>query len=758
MTLIIDNQSDIKTYNFDLYVFEMGSIVAAKPGIKRMVVREADLNSHTMDLFERAIVYVSPQQKTLMPQAFMTIPGMVEYLDACSAVVPVECLPQDITDLERLNHNYYPSLFMIFLKKSARKKFPYAVGVLATCYYFAIGIPRDVKKSLSLYNFAADNGIISAQYHLACEYYNGKVVQRDLARAFSLFEKTAEAGSFLAQAFLAGEYKTGQFIQKDLSKAFALYHKSANQGLRSAQFELGRMYYLGEYVEQDLGKAFEYFQEAAKQDHLWAQSKLAIMYLRGESVPKDSVLAFEWFQKSANAGFDEAQVFLGDLYYHGQDNLAPNVSEARVWYQKAVIQGRADAYYKMGLTFEDEQDFVSAFNWYEQAAKKGYAPAQMSVAHCYRYGRGVTKDLTKAVFWYQKAAEKGNISAQDHLEEAQKELDQSKQASQTKLQVSLKIKFDALMKPIKEQMFSYEMLQSKWPKIMGVALEIESFRRIKDIQESVDNGDMITGPLLNELKGLSDSFPAAVKHAEKALKKAEKERKRVERQAEKAEKRASRRLELASIPVEPVFAEPESITRSVKAQQAAAEDAKEKRKSVTLERRLSRSLSRNSLKLGFDQTQEQLAREKERHEERKSQRLSRLYTKEELIAAGILPADNVVVPVKTYGRIASFEKGTQEIFEGKREAREYTELVRDLLQSFADSADLNLFKKVHKFEKLKKGLGNLVGVDHLKPWERNGCRICSFRVSDAIPERIVFAWNKKEQKAYQVTFVNYHPK
>lgn len=745
MTLIIDNQSDIKTYNFDLYAFDVGSPLAAKPGIKRMVVRESDLNSHTMDLFDRAIVYVSPQQRVLMPEEFLAIPGMVDYLDACSAVVPVECLPEDITDLERLNHSYHPDLFMILLKKSAKKKLPYAAKILASCYYFATNIPRDIKKSLSLFHFAADNGIISAQYQLACEYYTGKSVQKDLARACSLFEKPAEAGNFSAQFILAKEYKQGQVIQKDLSKAFTLCYQAANQGLKEAQFELGRMYYLGEYVEQNFGKAFEYFQQAAEQGHADAQSKLAYMYAKGESVPKDSVLAFEWFEKSANAGFAEAQVSLGDLYYNGQDNLALDLVKARFWYQKAVVQGHAGAYYKMGVTFEDEQDFVNAFTWYEQAADRGNIPAQMSVAHCYRYGRGVTKDLIKAIFWYQKAAEKGNISAQDHLEEVQKELDQSKQASQTKLQVSLKVKFDAFLKPLEKEIPHYEMLQDRWLRVMGSGLEIESFKRIKEIEESVEKGNPITGPLLNEMKSLTDTFLAAVRDVEQTLKKAEKERARAERQAEKAEKRASRRLELALIPVEPVFVEPDSITRSVKAQQAAAEDAKEKRRSVTLERRLSRSLSRNSLKLGFDQTQEQLAREKEKHELRKSQRLSK-------------PPEVIAEPAVVHGRIMSFEKTTEEIFEGKREVREYTQLVQDLLKEFATSEDLERFKKAHKFEKLKKGLGNLVGVDHLKPWEGKTYRIRSFRVSDAIPERIVFAWNKKEQKAYQVTFVNYHPK
>ncbi len=761
MTHTINDTSSVRTINFYLYNFESASVVTLEPGAKRVTVQESELNSRTMEMFDRPVVYVSPSQRAQMPHSFSTLSGLSAFLDDCSFLVSKEFLPQDVTDAEKQNHHYDSKMAISLLEKACKNNFAFAVFTMGLFYETGKNVKVDEKKALSLYKKAANMGIAVAQ----------------CALGLRIFRYVPEGESYKASI--------------NRTQAVVWLERAAKRGFAEAQIALARAYEHGEFGHEHASLAYSWYQKAADQGHPEAQCTVANEYLIGGS---DINLAFDFFQRSAHQGYAEAQIEVGNFYYYGKNGLVRNVPLARDWYTKAANQNNMTAQYYLGVTYEDEQDFVSAFNWYAQSANAGFAEAQyrlgtlyergvcfkvelanafacyqraagqghleaqMSLASCYHHGKGVPKNLREAMVWYQKAKEQGSAKAEASLAKMRADLEQDKKAAQAKLQSSFKAKFDAMLKPLEKEIPHYEALQDRWLRMMGSAFEIESYKRIKEIEESVKNGHPITGPLLNEMKSLADTFLAAVRDVAQTLKKAEKERARVERQAEKAEKRASRRLELASIPDAPVSTEPDSITRSVKAEQAKAAEAKEKRKSVTLERRLSRSFSRSSLKLDFQQTQEQLAKEKEKHELRKSQRLSKLYTKEELIAAGILPAENQTQPVKTYGRIASFEKGTQEIFEGKREAREYTQLVQDLLNEFADSADLKLFKKVRKFEKLKKGLGGLVGVDHLKPWERNGCRICSFRVSDAIPERIVFAWNKKEQKAYQVTFVNYHPK
>ncbi len=56
-----------------------------------------------------------------------------------------------------------------------------------------------------------------------------------------------------------------------------------------------------------------------------------------------------------------------------------------------------------------------AAEWYIKAAAQSYIAAEIHLADCYSYGRGVPRDKTKAAEWYRKAAEQGDPGAQGTL-------------------------------------------------------------------------------------------------------------------------------------------------------------------------------------------------------------------------------------------------------------------------------------------------------------------------------------------------------
>ena len=58
---------------------------------------------------------------------------------------------------------------------------------------------------------------------------------------------------------------------------------------------------------------------------------------------------------------------------------------------------------------------VQAAMWYQKAADKGIAQAQVGLGKLYDEGHGVPLDHTQAAFWYQKAAEQGDAAAQYDL-------------------------------------------------------------------------------------------------------------------------------------------------------------------------------------------------------------------------------------------------------------------------------------------------------------------------------------------------------
>ena len=75
-----------------------------------------------------------------------------------------------------------------------------------------------------------------------------------------------------------------------------------------------------------------------------------------------------------------------------------------------IAQDAIGSMYALGLGAP--QDYARAAFWYRKAADRGYAHAQLDLAHLYQLGFGVPRDDGQAAFWYRKAAEQGDDLAQ----------------------------------------------------------------------------------------------------------------------------------------------------------------------------------------------------------------------------------------------------------------------------------------------------------------------------------------------------------
>lgn len=60
-------------------------------------------------------------------------------------------------------------------------------------------------------------------------------------------------------------------------------------------------------------------------------------------------------------------------------------------------------------------DYQAAFTEWQNAADDGDIDAQRNIAHLYRWGKGVSQDLTQAAYWYYTAAKGGSDTAQYNL-------------------------------------------------------------------------------------------------------------------------------------------------------------------------------------------------------------------------------------------------------------------------------------------------------------------------------------------------------
>jgi hypothetical protein len=61
------------------------------------------------------------------------------------------------------------------------------------------------------------------------------------------------------------------------------------------------------------------------------------------------------------------------------------------------------------------ENWNKAAEWYSKAAAQSNVAAEIHLAECYSYGRGVERDKVKAAEWYRKAAEQGDPGAQGTL-------------------------------------------------------------------------------------------------------------------------------------------------------------------------------------------------------------------------------------------------------------------------------------------------------------------------------------------------------
>ena len=69
---------------------------------------------------------------------------------------------------------------------------------------------------------------------------------------------------------------------------------------------------------------------------------------------------------------------------------------------------------------------MNARNWYEKAAVQGDADAQYNLGALYENGQGITQDYDKARTWYEKvAAQTDNKEAQQAAQQVLQDLDKT---------------------------------------------------------------------------------------------------------------------------------------------------------------------------------------------------------------------------------------------------------------------------------------------------------------------------------------------
>lgn len=294
---------------------------------------------------------------------------------------------------------------------------PEAVNKLGVCLFYGQGIEKDIPKAISLFEDAAENGCVKAQYNLGFIYEMDDF--KDYEKAFNCYLKAAESGDPGAQFRLGMMYYEGKGTEKDLTASFKWQSLSAAQGHPGAMNNLACAYEDGKGTEKNVEEALKWFHKAYEAGNTLSAFHLGVLYEEGKLVEKDLRKAEEFYLVAANDGLPAAMNYLGNLYFFTGPLGHPDYDKAFYWISKAAEKGDVHSYPLLGYMYQyakgTKRDYKKAFHYYSLGAENGFPDAKSNLGVCYDYGHGCMKDPKRAFELYREAAEEGDEGAMFNL-------------------------------------------------------------------------------------------------------------------------------------------------------------------------------------------------------------------------------------------------------------------------------------------------------------------------------------------------------
>ena len=205
----------------------------------------------------------------------------------------------------------------------------------------------------------------------------------------------------LATSMLAACTSTTSLTDAELSQA-------AKQGDGRAQYELAKRL----VTQPDYPNAMHWMQQAAEQSGPQAADQqiranaawqVGDWYQAGLGEPKNPALATQWWQRSARLGNTNAGYLLGLMCQ--KQHQGKLVTECLDWFEQAAERDHAEAQLILAQWYSKQPGAdADGIKWLEKAAEIGNRDAQYLLGERYEQGRGVAKRPDYAQRWNDKAA------------------------------------------------------------------------------------------------------------------------------------------------------------------------------------------------------------------------------------------------------------------------------------------------------------------------------------------------------------------
>ncbi len=185
-----------------------------------------------------------------------------------------------------------------------------ALYCLGFMYLNGLGVIRDARKALSLFEKSAAEGYLPAVSESAQCYAYGIGTKTDDARAAELFTKASEEGDPYAMGMLSLMYHNGDGVRRDHKKADQLLESCENaMVLDELEDEAYSLILEGNAI---LGRML--LMRAALMGSPVAAKALSLMYSHGEGVRADEEESSDWEATADDNGWEDADPEdLGDM-------------------------------------------------------------------------------------------------------------------------------------------------------------------------------------------------------------------------------------------------------------------------------------------------------------------------------------------------------------------------------------------------------------------------------------------------------------
>lgn len=252
-----------------------------------------------------------------------------------------------------------------------------AVNNLAVMYTEGIGVPKDLKKAIELYEYGVSQEDPNSYYNLARIYQlNG-----DYEKALELLEKTVDKGPHYASSHVSLGWLVLE-LKNNIDEAKKLYQMAIDAGNETAFTYMGDLYL--HYLRED-ETAKEYYIKAAEKDEKRALTILGTMSIAEGDIHK----GIEALEAAVELNYTPAMNQLGVLYVNGYKDLI-------------------------------EKDYEKAKEKFQLSMNYGDPTGHLNMAFLYLNGLGVEKDEDKAIELLTESSQKGCEEAREVLEKISK--------------------------------------------------------------------------------------------------------------------------------------------------------------------------------------------------------------------------------------------------------------------------------------------------------------------------------------------------